>query len=154
MSLNNDNPHQMPESKTKTTETAAPNRRKIKHRKARKPSDIEPRRTPDATYVPAQDGTEIIFDPGDYETKVKPINPLLMCNLSGQGAIHVRIHGSIEPVKAKNNLQVSRLVLGLNPSDPREVFFINRNQRDMRKINLELRGNAPAVAEGEDDKET
>lgn len=143
LSLKDDSPGLIPDTTTTKTEAKAPKRCKVKWRKPRKVEDIRIRRAPAVTYVSAQDGTDIIFDPGDYETKVAPIYPFLNCNRSGDGATHVRIWGSIEPGKRKNNLQVSRLVMGLAPNDRREVFFTNRNQRDMRKTNLELRGPVP-----------
>ncbi len=131
-------------------------KRTIRRHKPRKIDQVRVRVNSDATYVSAQDSTDIIFDHGDYEAIICPISPFLICNLSGQGAVHVRIHGSIEPGKPENLLQVSRLILGLKPGDRREVFFKNRNQRDMRKDNLELRGpkparkNADAVRDAED----
>lgn len=108
----------------------------IRYRKSRKPDDVKVRWGADGTHVSAQDGSFIIFDHGDFESLVKPHSPFIICNLSGDGKLHVRVNGSREPGKAKNNIQISHLIKGLAPGDGREVRFHNGNARDMRKENL------------------
>jgi hypothetical protein len=118
--------------------------KKIKWRKPRRENEIRVRYEADGTYVSAQDGSYCIFDHGDYQTLVMPKCPYLNCNRSGDGVIHVRIKADRGNGRRKNNIQVARLIMGLEDSDPRKVMFRNRNHRDLRKDNLYLVGAPPA----------